>query len=1182
MKKHNYILLAAVFASSILTAQNSRIVSIGNDETPFEKKFSDNTPIKAPPYVMLEKPDLFKQFNNQQKTAIKRDLMQYDTQRKNNVSVKKSSRDDVATVTLRVIGDPLSQYNYENGGFQLLIDKERRLYDDYIEYLFNIFNVYRWEHFVFNPNKLYDNCKYTIPKEISFDIFNNSPSNTIIDGEESIDITEGFYNFVIVYFANDNFIQFALFNHFGNRLNSALFDNFFFKAGYEYEFEIDESDVFGFDDIKFSIFNEQDIGLKEIILPPVSTELTEEEEVTVVIVNDVNHGFQNITGDIELSYRINEGEWITPETLSVQLSPGEEITYTFNTKADFSEGGLYNVEAWVNFDSDLWSYNDFIKGYTKNPVPLELPFYEDFTYNDPWYYGYMNNYQSDLFKYWTVLDLNEPFYSSYFWRFGRSYGSDGQLRSVVSVIPYNYIVNGGVANAYLISDPINISEAGTYNISFIYLSEHVRSPNSISILYGTSSNPEEMEILDDYQLFPAPQVWMEFIYNGGLFWTQKIKNFEIETPGTYYFAFHDHSQSDENNVLLLNIDNIKIAQGDFFGEPDINFNNLLVPVSNCEMSDENVIGAKVFNRGTADINEFTLTYQINDDPPVSQTFNEIIGIKEYVTVFFDETADFSETGDYFIKFTASTPGEINVANNKADALVRHYKPITELPYYCDFKSRKGRHDWHPEVLNAWTYNDMSDMLSSSNYMYSSSEDGIPLLSRCITLEPDIYRLTYKFWVGNEINQITYDFYLTYGKSGTDPHTWEPVKIYQEHLCESIEEDVVMVEITEVGEYIFAFFPVRTSYNEDLNLTDFYIFDFLLEVAPAHDLKFEKVLDKTTRITPKYHIEGEKTFTTTIQNTGATANESGNIKLLLNNNVIATQDFAFSASGETLNVDINPVFDNMTVGRKNLRFEATIADGISKNLQMFKVVSDSTFAWDNVDNYFDRGISLNVTGGIGLIYELQKSDILTSITSGFLSHPAVPANLFVILAVYEVNENYELGNMLFEKKVARTAGNNVSAITYDVPDIELQTGKYFFEVRQLDLNPMILVNDKDPNGYFYAYIPQDDFFGQIYDYGYLHVRPNFGFMGQSGIEELQVASYDLQVYPNPAKGELRVENGEVVIDKIAVYNAAGHVVLSFSDVNATSFSINTWKLSAGLYFISVQTKNGVVNEKFVVK
>ena len=83
-------------------------------------------------------------------------------------------------------------------------------------------------------------------------------------------------------------------------------------------------------------------------------------------------------------------------------------------------------------------------------------------------------------------------------------------------------------------------------------------------------------------------------------------------------------------------------------------------------------------------------------------------------------------------------------------------------------------------------------------------------------------------------------------------------------------------------------------------------------------------------------------------------------------------------------------------------------------------------------------------------------------------------------------------------------------------------------------------------------------------------------------ELGTKNYELIIYPNPAKDELRVENGELKMEKITVYNSVGQIVMAVSSVNATSYSLNVERLNSGLYFISVQTKDGVVNGKFVVK
>jgi len=81
----------------------------------------------------------------------------------------------------------------------------------------------------------------------------------------------------------------------------------------------------------------------------------------------------------------------------------------------------------------------------------------------------------------------------------------------------------------------------------------------------------------------------------------------------------------------------------------------------------------------------------------------------------------------------------------------------------------------------------------------------------------------------------------------------------------------------------------------------------------------------------------------------------------------------------------------------------------------------------------------------------------------------------------------------------------------------------------------------------------------------------------------VKNRELRIYPNPVvNGELRIESGELKIESVLVYNAVGQVVMAVSDVNDTSYIINTEKLSGGLYFISVQSKDGGVVEKVVVK
>ena len=84
----------------------------------------------------------------------------------------------------------------------------------------------------------------------------------------------------------------------------------------------------------------------------------------------------------------------------------------------------------------------------------------------------------------------------------------------------------------------------------------------------------------------------------------------------------------------------------------------------------------------------------------------------------------------------------------------------------------------------------------------------------------------------------------------------------------------------------------------------------------------------------------------------------------------------------------------------------------------------------------------------------------------------------------------------------------------------------------------------------------------------------------GINQTELAQFS--IYPNPTTNELRIENGELKMERIDIYNSVGQIVMEVSNVNSTSYKLNVEMLSSGVYFISVQTKFGVIKSKFVVK
>ena len=91
----------------------------------------------------------------------------------------------------------------------------------------------------------------------------------------------------------------------------------------------------------------------------------------------------------------------------------------------------------------------------------------------------------------------------------------------------------------------------------------------------------------------------------------------------------------------------------------------------------------------------------------------------------------------------------------------------------------------------------------------------------------------------------------------------------------------------------------------------------------------------------------------------------------------------------------------------------------------------------------------------------------------------------------------------------------------------------------------------------------------------------------GIGELQVTSYELQVYPNPTRGEIQVTSYELQVTRIEVYDVMGRMVTplnppeggrlpSFGGVGGGNIS----HLPSGIYFLRIQTETGVVVRKVI--
>ncbi|MCL2512077.1 MAG: T9SS type A sorting domain-containing protein [Bacteroidales bacterium] len=81
---------------------------------------------------------------------------------------------------------------------------------------------------------------------------------------------------------------------------------------------------------------------------------------------------------------------------------------------------------------------------------------------------------------------------------------------------------------------------------------------------------------------------------------------------------------------------------------------------------------------------------------------------------------------------------------------------------------------------------------------------------------------------------------------------------------------------------------------------------------------------------------------------------------------------------------------------------------------------------------------------------------------------------------------------------------------------------------------------------------------------------------TGIKEITQNSWS--VFPNPTKGELKIENGELKIENVEIYDMTGRTVGAYGI--RPNGKINIVHLPAGIYFVKITTEAGTIMNKVV--
>ena len=76
-------------------------------------------------------------------------------------------------------------------------------------------------------------------------------------------------------------------------------------------------------------------------------------------------------------------------------------------------------------------------------------------------------------------------------------------------------------------------------------------------------------------------------------------------------------------------------------------------------------------------------------------------------------------------------------------------------------------------------------------------------------------------------------------------------------------------------------------------------------------------------------------------------------------------------------------------------------------------------------------------------------------------------------------------------------------------------------------------------------------------------------------------YSTNIFPNPAKNNLTIENSNFVIKSVELYNIAGQLVKS-ENVNSMKTNLNVSNLNKGIYILEIKSKETSIRRKLIVE
>ena len=82
------------------------------------------------------------------------------------------------------------------------------------------------------------------------------------------------------------------------------------------------------------------------------------------------------------------------------------------------------------------------------------------------------------------------------------------------------------------------------------------------------------------------------------------------------------------------------------------------------------------------------------------------------------------------------------------------------------------------------------------------------------------------------------------------------------------------------------------------------------------------------------------------------------------------------------------------------------------------------------------------------------------------------------------------------------------------------------------------------------------------------------------QDIEMPELSYKVFPNPTQSVFNIENSELNIQSLELYDISGRYLKSIQDCNKSTISIDLTPFSNGIYFAKIKSSKGLRTEKVV--